>query len=83
MSKFRHPEKQKNPINPIKKKPEWIRSKLTNSREFFLTKSIVNQNRRSEFSSMELLAIAAVFIPFSALVMNAFSGDNDDDFDFL
>ena len=44
MSKFRHPEKQKNPHNPIKKKPEWIRSKLTNSREFFLTKSIVNQN---------------------------------------
>ena len=44
MSKFRHPEKQKNPINPIKKKPEWIRSKLTNSREFFLTKSVINQN---------------------------------------
>ena len=44
MSKFRHPEKQKNPINPIKKKPNWIRSKLINSREFFLTKSVVNQN---------------------------------------
>ena len=44
MSKFRHPEKQKNPINPIKKKPYWIRSKLNNSREFFLTKSVVNQN---------------------------------------
>ena len=44
MSKFRHPEKQKNPINPIKKKPEWIRSKLINSREFFSTKSVVNQN---------------------------------------
>ncbi len=44
MNKIRHPEKQKNPINPIKKKPNWIRSKLTNSREFFLTKSIVNQN---------------------------------------
>ena len=44
MNKIRHPEKQKNPINPIKKKPSWIRSKLTNSREFFLTKSIVNQN---------------------------------------
>ena len=44
MSKFRHPEKQKNPINPIKKKPEWIRSKLTNSKEFFLTKTIVNNN---------------------------------------
>ena len=40
----RHPEKVKNPINPIKKKPEWIRSKLTNSKEFFLTKTIVNQN---------------------------------------
>ena len=44
MTKFRHPEKQKNPINPIKKKPYWIRSKLNNSREFFLTKSVVNQN---------------------------------------
>ncbi len=40
----RHPEKVKNPINPIKKKPEWIRSKLSNSKEFFLTKTIVNQN---------------------------------------
>ncbi|MDC3028619.1 lipoyl synthase [Candidatus Pelagibacter sp.] len=42
--KPRHPEKVKNPINPIKKKPEWIRSKLTNSKEFFLTKTIVNKN---------------------------------------
>jgi lipoyl synthase len=40
----RHPEKVKNPINPIKKKPQWIRSKLTNSKEFFLTKTIVNKN---------------------------------------
>tara|TARA_B100000902_G_C27137797_1_gene826990 strand:+ start:60 stop:992 length:933 start_codon:yes stop_codon:yes gene_type:complete len=40
----RHPEKVKNPINPIKKKPKWIRSKLSNSKEFFLTKTIVNQN---------------------------------------
>jgi lipoyl synthase len=40
----RHPEKVKNPINPIKKKPEWIRSKLLNSKEFFLTKTIVNKN---------------------------------------
>ncbi len=40
----RHPEKIKNPINPIKKKPAWIRSKLTNSKEFFLTKTIVNKN---------------------------------------
>ena len=40
----RHPEKINKPINPIKKKPNWIRSKLTNSKEFFLTKSIVNQH---------------------------------------
>ena len=42
--KPRHPEKVKNPINPIKKKPDWIRSKLNNSKEFFLTKTIVNKN---------------------------------------
>ena len=41
--KIRHPEKINKPINPIKKKPKWIRSKLTNSQDFFLTKSIVNQ----------------------------------------
>jgi len=40
----RHPEKIKNPINPIKKKPKWIRSQLTNSKEFFLTKTIINNN---------------------------------------
>ena len=42
--KSRHPEKENKPINPIKKKPDWIRSKLTNSKEFFLTKTIVNNN---------------------------------------
>ncbi len=42
--KPRHPEKVKNPINPIKKKPDWIRSKLINSREFFLTKTLVNKS---------------------------------------
>ena len=41
--KIRHPEKVNKPINPIKKKPSWIKSKLLNSQEFFLTKSIVNQ----------------------------------------
>ena len=40
---IRHPEKVNKPVNPIKKKPNWIRSKLTNSQEFFLTKTIVNQ----------------------------------------
>ena len=42
--KSRHPEKENKPVNTIKKKPEWIRSKLTNSKEFFLTKTIVNNN---------------------------------------
>ena len=42
--RLRHPEKVNKPINPIKKKPSWIRSKITNSKEFFLTKTIVNQN---------------------------------------
>ena len=42
--KIRHPEKINKPINPIKKKPAWIRSRIVNSKDFFLTKSIVNQN---------------------------------------
>ena len=41
--KIKHPEKINKPINLLKKKPDWIRSKLTNSQNFFLTKSIVNQ----------------------------------------
>ena len=41
--KTRHPEKINNKENPIKKKPDWIRSKLLNSKEFFLTKSTVNK----------------------------------------
>ena len=42
--KARHPEKVNKPINPIKKKPNWIRAKLVNSQEFFLTKTIVNKH---------------------------------------
>ena len=41
---IRHPEKINKPSNPIKKKPEWIRSKIINSKNFFLTKSIINKN---------------------------------------
>ena len=44
MSKIRHPEKINKPINPIKKKPEWIRSKIIDSQVFFKTKEIVNKN---------------------------------------
>ena len=40
----RHPEKVNKPANPIKKKPYWIRSKLLNSKEFFLTKTVVNKD---------------------------------------
>ena len=42
--KNRHPEKVNKPINLIKKKPEWIRSKIVDSKVFFQTKQVVNQN---------------------------------------
>jgi lipoyl synthase len=42
--KARHPEKVNKPINPIKKKPEWIRSKIVDSKVFFETKQVVNKN---------------------------------------
>ena len=43
-TKARHPEKVNKPINPIKKKPHWIRSKIIDSQVFFQTKKVVNQN---------------------------------------
>ena len=43
-SKIRHPEKVNKPINPIKRKPEWIRSKIIDSKIFFQTKQVINQN---------------------------------------
>ena len=42
--KPRHPEKVNKPLNPLKKKPEWIRSKIIDSKIFFTTKQVVNQN---------------------------------------
>tara|TARA_B100002052_G_scaffold140795_1_gene129020 strand:- start:9379 stop:10320 length:942 start_codon:yes stop_codon:yes gene_type:complete len=45
MSKPRHPEKVNKPINPIKKKPSWIRSKILDTKTFFKTKEVVNRNR--------------------------------------
>jgi len=41
---IRHPEKINKPSNPIKKKPKWIKSKITNSHNYFITKSIINKN---------------------------------------
>ena len=42
--KIRHPEKINKPINPIKRKPPWIKSKIVNSKEFFTTKSLINKS---------------------------------------
>jgi len=42
--KARHPEKINKPVNPIKKKPAWIRSKIVDSKVFFETKQVVNKN---------------------------------------
>ena len=43
--KLRHPEKIKNTPSPLKKKPDWIRTKISNSHVFFKTKEIVNKNK--------------------------------------
>jgi len=43
--KIRHPEKINNPINPIKKKPSWIRTQIKDSKNFFTTKRILNNKK--------------------------------------
>jgi len=43
--KPRHPEKVNNPINPIKKKPAWIRSKIIDSQSYFKTKEVINKKK--------------------------------------
>ena len=43
--KSRHPEKINNSVNPIKKKPNWIRSKITDTQNFFKTKEIINKKK--------------------------------------
>ena len=42
---IRHPEKVNNPINPIKKKPNWIRTKILDTQNFFRTKEIINKKK--------------------------------------
>tara|TARA_B100000963_G_scaffold341390_1_gene341020 strand:- start:344 stop:1288 length:945 start_codon:yes stop_codon:yes gene_type:complete len=42
--KPRHPEKVNKPFHPIKRKPDWIRSKIIDSQTFFQTKQVVNQS---------------------------------------
>ncbi len=41
--KARHPEKVNNPVNPIKKKPFWIRTKIIDTQNYFKTKEIINK----------------------------------------
>ncbi len=43
--KTRHPEKVNNPINLIKKKPNWIRLKIFDTQNYFKTKKIINKNK--------------------------------------
>ena len=42
--KPRHPEKINKPINPIQRKPDWIRVKISNSSIYNETKEIVKSN---------------------------------------
>jgi len=43
--KARHPEKVNNPINPIKKKPKWLRTKIFDTKNYFKTKEIINKKK--------------------------------------
>ena len=41
----RHPEKVNKPINPIKKKPYWIKTKIIDTKNYFSTKEIINTKK--------------------------------------
>ena len=43
--KARHPEKINNPINPLKKKPYWIKTKIVDTQNYFKTKAIINKKK--------------------------------------
>ena len=45
MNKIRHPEKINKPVNPIKKKPTWIRTKILDTQNYFKTKEIINKKK--------------------------------------
>ena len=42
---IRHPEKVNKPINPIKKKPNWLKSTILNSQNYFQTKEIIKTKK--------------------------------------
>ena len=43
--KTRHPEKVNKPINPIQKKPNWIRTKIFDTQNYIKTKEIINKKK--------------------------------------
>ena len=42
---IRHPEKVNNTIYPIQKKPNWIRTKILDTENYFKTKEIFNKKK--------------------------------------
>ena len=54
---IRHPEKVNNPINPIKKKPSWIKTKILDTKSYFETKKIISKKKRFKFPFCQLLSI--------------------------
>ena len=49
--KIRHPEKVNNPINAIKKKPSWIRTRILDTQNYFKTKEIINKKKTPYYLS--------------------------------
>ena len=43
--KVRHPEKVNNPVNPIRKKPYWIRTQISDTQNYFKTQKIINTKK--------------------------------------
>jgi len=43
--KLRHPEKENNPISKIKRKPDWIRTRIVDTQNYFKTKEIINKKK--------------------------------------
>ena len=42
---LRHPENVNNPINPIKKKPKWIRTRILDFKNYFKTQELINKKK--------------------------------------
>ena len=42
---IRHPEKINNPINPIKKKPDWIRTRIQDTKNYYKTKKVISSKK--------------------------------------